>query len=195
MITELNLTEERWQAIATNNASFDGTFYYAVTTTGIFCRPSCKSRIPNREHVRVFLSAQRALEEDFRPCKRCKPDDRQLPEAEWVSLITRWLEAHYAESITLKRLAEHFHGSPYHLQRTFKRLTGLSPSDYTTQLRISHAQTLLSSTDRSIMEIAESVGMPNAAHFSTVFLKHTGFTPTEYRQMLTQQGGAPHEAE
>ncbi len=70
METDRNiLTDEKWSAIIHNDASYDGAFYYAVKTTGIFCRPSCKSRVPNKENVLVFDTADAALEKHFRPCK------------------------------------------------------------------------------------------------------------------------------
>ncbi len=65
------LTDEKWSAIIRNDASYDGAFYYAVKTTGIFCKPSCKSRVPNKENVLVFDTADAALDKHFRPCKRC----------------------------------------------------------------------------------------------------------------------------
>ncbi len=95
--------------------------FYAVKSTGIFCRPSCKSRIPNRNNVRIFHHAEQALSENFRPCKRCKPNGITLPNEEWVEQIKDYIEKHYDESLTLDMLAEMCHGSPFHLQRTFKK--------------------------------------------------------------------------
>lgn len=86
------MQERYWQAIVANDASYDGTFYYAVTTTGIFCRPSCKSRVPKRENVRVFQDRQTAVAEHFRPCKRCRPDGLRLPDEEWIELIASYIK-------------------------------------------------------------------------------------------------------
>lgn len=63
------MTEEQWQAILQNDAAYNEKFFYAVKTTGIFCRPSCKSKAPNRENTRIFQNAEQALESGFRPCK------------------------------------------------------------------------------------------------------------------------------
>lgn len=89
---------------------------------GDFCRPSCKSKVPNRANVRIFRTAAEAIREEFRPCKRCKPTGERLPDREWVEAIARYMERHYDSAITLNMLAEMFHGSPYHLHRTFKKI-------------------------------------------------------------------------
>jgi AraC family transcriptional regulator of adaptative response / methylphosphotriester-DNA alkyltransferase methyltransferase len=175
------LSEEIWQVIATNNPILDGKVYYGVQTTKIFCRPSCKSRLPLKEHVHIFKNIDQALAENFRPCKRCKPDGLKQPNEEWITQIVQWIEAHYMETLSLDKLAELFHGSPYHLHRTFKRIKGITPSEYIQQIRMEKAMKALKGTDLTVMEIATAVGIPNAAHFATLFQKRTGLTPTKYR--------------
>lgn len=182
MIDE-KLSNEVWQAIVTNDPIFDGILYYGVATTKVFCRPSCKSRTPLKEHVQIFENIDQAISENFRPCKRCKPDGMKLPNEEWIMQITQWIDIHYAEALTLHKLAELFHGSPYHLHRTFKRLHGITLSDYIKKIRIAKAIQYLKATDQTIMEIASAVGIPNAAHFATLFQKKTGLTPSKYRQL------------
>lgn len=177
------MTDERWQAIVHNDSSYDDKFYYAVKTTGIFCRPSCKSRTPNRNNVRIFLNVQQALSEKFRPCKRCKPNGLRLPEEDWIAQITEYIDNHYSETLTLAILANMCHGSPYHLQRTFKKMKGITPTEYIQQSRISKAMQYLTNTNHTIMEISFAVGIPNTAHFATLFKKKTGYTPTNYRKM------------
>ncbi|KEK21954.1 bifunctional transcriptional activator/DNA repair enzyme AdaA [Bacillus gaemokensis] len=178
-----HFTDERWQAIVHNDSSYDDKFFYAVKTTGIFCRPSCKSRTPNKNNVRIFLNAQQALSEKFRPCKRCKPNGLKLPDVDWVTQITEYIDNNYSEPLTLETLANMCHGSPYHLQRTFKRIKELTPMEYIQQVRVSKATEYLTNTKQTIMEIGIIVGIPNTAHFATVFKKKTGYTPTEYRKI------------
>jgi AraC family transcriptional regulator, regulatory protein of adaptative response / methylphosphotriester-DNA alkyltransferase methyltransferase len=177
------LTEERWQAIINNDSSYDDKFFYGVKTTGIFCRPSCKSRAPKFENVQVFLNAEHALAEHFRPCKRCKPSGLRLPNEEWIGQITQYIDKHFNEPLTLESLADICHGSPYHLQRTFKLINGLTPTQYIQQTRITSAKHFLLATDKSINEVSMLVGIPNPAHFATLFKKITSHTPSEYRQM------------
>ncbi|MGN7472057.1 bifunctional transcriptional activator/DNA repair enzyme AdaA [Brevibacillus sp. SAFN-007a] len=180
---ELDVTEERWQAIITNDATYDGQFFYAVKTTGIFCRPSCKSKPPRWGNVRIFQQASEAIREEFRPCKRCKPTGQRLPDQEWVAQITDYIDAHYSEKLTLARLADMCHGSPYHLQRTFKRIKGMTPVEYMQQKRIDKAKQLLVESDKPIAAIAAEAGMSNTPYFITLFKKTTGHTPGEYRQL------------
>ncbi|MFC7394162.1 bifunctional transcriptional activator/DNA repair enzyme AdaA [Scopulibacillus cellulosilyticus] len=177
------MTEERWQAIINNDCAYDNQFFYGVKTTGIFCRPSCKSKIPNIENVRIFLDVQQALAEQFRPCKRCKPGEHRLPDEDWVAQMTEYIEKHYSKTLTLETLADICHGSPYHMQRTFKRIKGITPIEYIQETRISKAKQILASSDKTVKEIGFLTGIPNTAHFATLFKKKTGYTPTEYRKL------------
>ncbi|MCM3702142.1 bifunctional transcriptional activator/DNA repair enzyme AdaA [Paenibacillus macerans] len=175
------VNEERWQAIIHNDAAYDGRFFYAVSSTGIFCRPSCKSKPPKRENVRTFADAEQAKAAGFRPCKRCKPDGRPLPDAEWVDQIADYIDAHYQEKLTLETLADMCHGSPFHLQRTFKRVKRMTPGEYIQQCRINQAKMALIHSRRTVTDIALDVGIGSPAYFITLFKKTTGLTPAEYR--------------
>ncbi|WP_231637300.1 bifunctional transcriptional activator/DNA repair enzyme AdaA [Paenibacillus sp. FJAT-27812] len=181
MKAEERIPEEKWQAIISNDASYDGRFIYAVKTTGIFCRPSCKSKAPNKENVRLFENAEQARSAHFRPCKRCKPTGERMPDDEWVDIITQYIDSHYREILTLDTLADMCHGSPYHLQRTFKRMKGMTPVEYIQQTRITKAKEYLAHTDRAVSDIALNVGMANTSYFITLFKKKTGRTPNDYR--------------
>lgn len=179
----LSLTEERWKAITHNDKSYDNHFIYAVSSTGICCRPSCKSRDPKKENVLIFNNVNEAIAEGFRPCKRCKPGGIHLPDEEWVVQIKQYIDANYYEPLTLDKLADRCHGSPYHLQRTFKKIAGVTPIEYIQQVRISHAIKKLQCNDhRSIAEIGEEVGLPNTAYFITLFKSIAGQTPKQYQK-------------
>jgi AraC family transcriptional regulator of adaptative response / methylphosphotriester-DNA alkyltransferase methyltransferase len=175
------MTEKKWRAIINNDPTYNHLFFYAVKTTGIFCKPSCKSRVPKKENVRIFQSAKQALAENFRPCKRCKPTNEKLPDSEWVDQMTQYIDKHYSEKLTLETLADICHGSPYHLHRTFKKIIGFTPVEYIQQVRINKAKNLLINSDRSVADIAIAVGIPNTSYFITFFKKKTGYTPTQYR--------------
>lgn len=177
-----SIDKKYWHAIIHNDNSYDGTFFYGVQTTGIFCRPSCKSRAPKAENVLIFQHVEEALARKFRPCKRCKPTGERVPDQEWIYGITDYIEHHYAEPLTLDVLATVSHGSPYHLHRVFKRITGRTPVQYIQDKRITEARKLLEHTGLTITDIGRHVGIPNSAYFITVFRKHTGLTPAHYRE-------------
>lgn len=177
------MTNEKWQAIINNDAAYNNQFFYAVKTTGIFCKPSCKSRVPKKENVRIFPSAEQALHANFRPCKRCKPTNEKLPDSEWVALITKYIDKNFMKKLTLETLADIAHGSPYHLHRTFKKVKGITPVEYIQGVRINAAKEYLIKTNQAIADISISVGMPNTPYFITLFKKKTGYTPAQYRQL------------
>ncbi|MFD0588132.1 bifunctional transcriptional activator/DNA repair enzyme AdaA [Paenibacillus sp. GCM10027627] len=178
-------TEEQWQAIINNDASYNGKFFYAVRSTGIFCYPSCKSRPPKREHVGTYKSAEQALTK-FRPCKRCKPTGTRLPHEEWIATVTEYITRNYRDHLSLEHLAEISHGTPYHLHRTFKKVAGVTPTVFIQHVRINHAKQILIETEKSIPEVGELVGLNNAPYFITLFKKMTGTTPEGYRQWHKQ---------
>lgn len=175
------LTDEKWQAILDNDAAYDGRFVYAVKTTGIFCRPSCRSRPPKKENVALFHTAGQALAAKYRPCKRCRPTGSRLPDVEWIAAAAEYIDRHYMEALTLKTLAHACHGSPYHLHRTFKRVTGMTPARYIQQRRIDRAKEELLSSVKAVADVGLGVGMPNTPYFITLFKKETGLTPAAYR--------------
>jgi len=125
-----------WRAVATRDRRFDGRFVYGVSSTGIFCRPSCPSRTPRRDRVRFFADAAAARDAGYRPCKRCRPTSDAPSRLETaVARATEYLRAHAGERVTLATLAAEVALSPYHLQRAFKRAVGVSPREYQDALR------------------------------------------------------------
>ena len=119
---------ERWQAVVDRDAAADGRFLYAVKTTHIYCRPTCPSRRPKREHAVFYPGPQEAEAAGYRACRRCRPDGVSRQQRV-VARVQGLLETVEPEP-TLSALAEAVGLSPSHLQRTFKRATGLSPKQY-----------------------------------------------------------------
>src|SRR5690349_11943629 len=115
-------SDSRWQAVLGRDKSQDGIFYYAVHSTGVYCRPSCPSRRPKQDGVRFFDRPEQAEQAGFRPCLRCRPRSAAggTAEQQMVTEACRFIEQHLDEPITLARLGEEFGKSPFHFQKTFK---------------------------------------------------------------------------
>src|SRR5262249_41680093 len=131
---ELHLNpDSRWKAVLARDTRYDGAFVFAVRSTGIYCRPSCPARRPRRQNVVFFQVPAAAEQAGFRSCRRCRPRDTEAggAQARLVQRVCRHIEAHAGErSLTLNELGAVAGMSPHHLQRTFKRVMGLSPRQY-----------------------------------------------------------------
>ncbi len=121
-----------WDAVQNRDSAYNTVFVYAVKTTGIFCRPTCPSRRPFRENVEFFDTPHDAQSAGYRPCERCHPATENIPDPHLplVTEICRYLEGDHDHLPTLDELGEKFTLSPYHLQRIFKRIVGVSPRQY-----------------------------------------------------------------
>src|ERR1700675_126812 len=131
----------RWQAVQTRDRGADGVFVYAVRSTGIYCRPSCPSRRPRREHVEFFPLPEAAEQKGFRPCMRCRPGTIQLrdPRTEAVARVCREIEVRVHasldsdtgdERLTLAALSATAGMSPHQLERAFRSVMGITPRQY-----------------------------------------------------------------
>ncbi|MDH4131644.1 MAG: helix-turn-helix domain-containing protein, partial [Gemmatimonadota bacterium] len=174
--------DDAWGAVLRRDASRDGEFVYAVTSTRIFCRPSCPSRRPRRDRVKFFPTAGVAQDAGFRACRRCRPLDAARPEAD--AAVTRAravLDCRAGERMTLAALAREVGISPAHLQRRFRRAVGMSPREYLEQARLARLRQGLreeGSVSRAVFEAGFGSGS-RVYERSTVLL---GMTPGEYRR-------------
>ncbi len=163
-----------WTAIQQRDSTRDGYFYYAVTSTGVFCRPSCPSRRPRRDRVRFFADAEAAQAAGFRPCLRCRPLESPLDG------IAAYIQGHLDDRLTLTVLARVAGLSPTHFQKRFTKQYGLSPAEY---IRAQRAERLRAGL-RDGSSVTDS--MLDAGYGSTSRLyEHgaaaLGMTPREYR--------------
>ncbi len=174
--------ERRWQAVLTRDRQADGDFWLGVTSTGIYCRPSCPARRPRRENVRFFSHPQAAEQAGFRPCRRCDPRTAGGParEAELVAAVRARIAA--SEEIpTLERLARETGWSAYHLQRTFKRATGMSPRAYAQAQRTERLKRRLREGEDVTTALYEAgYGSSRALYESAG--RQLGMTPSRYRR-------------
>ncbi|MFS8611235.1 MAG: bifunctional transcriptional activator/DNA repair enzyme AdaA [Planifilum fulgidum] len=176
--------EALWKAVVRCDGRYDGFFYYAVKTTGIFCRPSCKSKTPKRENVEFFFSREEALRKGYKPCKRCRPDLRTStydPNRELIEEVKIILENEYDKPWTLQRLSERIGISSYYLQRLFKKETGISPKQYLNRIRVQQAKRLLMDEEQNVTEICYTVGFSDLSRFYQVFREATGSSPLAFK--------------
>lgn len=175
--------EEMWQAVLHNDQDYDGLFFYAVKTTGIYCRPSCKSKAPKRENICFFPTAAKAKAAGFRPCKRCRSDLLDYePMQEIADALKKKLEKVYGEQEALLKTAGEIGLTERRLTDIFKEAYGLTPKAYVDKLRLEEAKRALAQTDRKVIDIAYTVGFASLSGFYIFFKKETGLTPLGYRK-------------
>jgi AraC family transcriptional regulator of adaptative response/methylated-DNA-[protein]-cysteine methyltransferase len=169
---------DRWQAVAGRDRRADGTFYYSVATTGVYCRPSCGARLPRRENVAFHLSTGDAEKAGFRPCKRCRPDqtDRQ---AAAVAKACRLIEQ--AETPpSLSELADAVGLSQFHFHRVFKAATGVTPKAYADAERARRMRAALDQKE-TVTEAIYDAGFNSNGRFYASAPGRLGMTPTRFR--------------
>jgi AraC family transcriptional regulator of adaptative response/methylated-DNA-[protein]-cysteine methyltransferase len=137
-MTAIMNNPELWNAVLSRDASRDGSFVFAVRSTGIYCRPSCPARRPRREQVRFFQLPEAAEQAGFRACRRCHPRRAQTadPRIDLVRRICHAIDDHDEEPLTLKTLSTETGVSAHHLQRTFKTIMGITPRQYAESRRL-----------------------------------------------------------
>lgn len=174
-------SDPRWECLVTRDATADGTFYYSVSTTGVYCRPSCAARLARPENVQFYATRKEAENAGFRPCKRCKPDQPSIFEqhAAKVAGICR-LIAESEEVPSLKDLANRAEMSVYHFHRIFKAITGLTPKGYAAAERAKRIRDKLASSE-TVTEAIYDAGYNSNARFYERSNQMLGMTPTNYR--------------
>lgn len=171
--------EARWQAVESRDTDADGAFYLGVKTTGIYCRPVCPSRTPLRKNVEFFDTVDEAEAAGFRACKRCCPNESSAGNEEAITTICRWIETS-DETPKLADMAERAGFSPFHFQRMFKRITGVSPRAYAAQCRANRVREALQG-DTTVGEAIVEAGYGSAGQFYSEDVAQLGMAPTVYR--------------
>src|SRR5215218_4417213 len=178
----VNLNNDQlWQAVVAKDARFDGQFVFAVSSTGIYCRPSCPSRRAHRERVRFFDLPEAAEQAGFRACLRCQPKRARVldPQIELVQRVCRLLNSTDGEPLKLADLAAHTGVSVFHLQRTFKRVMGISPRQYLAARRFGNFKTLVRKGD-SVTNALYDSGFNSSSRLYEHAAEELGMTPAIY---------------
>jgi AraC family transcriptional regulator, regulatory protein of adaptative response / methylated-DNA-[protein]-cysteine methyltransferase len=178
-----NVVEDsRWQAVLGRDGASDGKFVFAVSSTGIYCRPSCPSKRPKRENVTFFRGPQEAETAGFRECLRCRPKAiAGNPRQELIKAVCRYIEQHLDEPVTLARLGAEFHQSPFHLQRTFKAVLGITPKEYADSCRMRGFRQKLKA-GHSVTRAMHDAGYSSTSRLYSRTSSELGMEPAKYRR-------------
>jgi len=173
--------DPRWAAVVARDPAADGTFFYSVQTTGVYCRPSCAARLAKPANVRFYATCAEAEEAGFRPCRRCRPDQPPLAEqhAAKVAELCRLIEK-AEQAPSLGALAKHAGLSPHHLHRVFKGVTGLTPRAYAAAHRAGRIRQELARSD-TVTDAIYDAGYNSNGRFYAQSNQLLGMTPTKYR--------------
>jgi AraC family transcriptional regulator of adaptative response/methylated-DNA-[protein]-cysteine methyltransferase len=174
--------EDRWRAVLARDGRFDGRFVFGVRTTGIYCRPSCPARRPRRQNVVFFPVPEIAERAGFRSCRRCRPRDAAAPDPRiaWVRRLCRAIEEGEGPP-RLDALATLAGVSPHHLQRTFKRIVGVSPRAYADARRLATFKSHVKG-GRHVTEATYEAGFGSSSRIYERAPGQLGMTPGTYRR-------------
>src|SRR3954454_17073854 len=174
--------EDYWELVSKRDRGADGDFYYSVETTGVYCRPSCPSRLAKPQNVRFYKSCADAERAGFRPCKRCRPDGVSAAQEQSarVARVCHLIEE--ADTVpSLEQLAENVGMTPFHLHRVFKATTGLTPRGYPVAHRSQRIRSRLQSKEGTITDAIYAAGYNSNGRFYGESQAVLGMTPSSFR--------------
>ncbi|MCC9625493.1 bifunctional transcriptional activator/DNA repair enzyme AdaA [Thalassospira sp. MA62] len=176
-----------YQALKARDRRFDGRFFTAVRTTGIFCRPICPAITPKRGNVEFYPSAEAAIAHGFRPCLRCRPEAAPGSPASsgvhaTVARAVRLIEEGALETGTVTDLADRLGVGDRHLRRIFKDHTGVTPQDHAKARRLLRARQLIVDSNLSMTEISDIAGFGSLRRFNDAMKQAYGHAPTAFRR-------------
>ena len=173
--------DARWEAVRRRDRAADGVFYYSVLTTGVYCRPSCASRLARRDNVAFHATCEAAEAAGFRPCKRCRPNEASVAErhASAVANACRVIEE-AEEPPDLDALARTAGMSRFYFHRVFKAVTGVTPKAYADAHRAERVRDELAQ-GATVTEAIYGAGFNSSGRFYAASPDLLGMTPTEFR--------------
>ncbi|WP_260863831.1 bifunctional DNA-binding transcriptional regulator/O6-methylguanine-DNA methyltransferase Ada [Citrobacter sp. Marseille-Q6884] len=173
--------DDRWQSVLDRNTEADGQFVFAVHTTGIFCRPSCRAKHALRKNVSFFADAEQALAAGYRPCKRCQPD-KASAQQQRLDKITRACKLLEQEiPLTLDDLAQQVAMSPFHLHRLFKATTGMTPKAWQQSWRARRLRDALAKGE-PVTQAVLNAGFPDSSSYYRKADAALGMTAKQFRK-------------
>jgi AraC family transcriptional regulator of adaptative response/methylated-DNA-[protein]-cysteine methyltransferase len=172
----------RWHAVVDRDKALDGVFVFGVSSTGIFCRPSCPARRPRRTNVSFFNDALEAEQAGYRACLRCRPKAVDgNPQSAMIRAMCRYIEHHIEDRLTLSLLSKEFRRSPFHLQRMFKSILGVSPKAYIDAVRLRQVKHNLQA-GHDVTTALYAAGYSSSSRLYERTAAQLGMTPEKYRR-------------
>ncbi len=184
MNSKFNMTcTEMYDAVISNDVSYDTVFFYAVKSTGIYCRPSCKSKAPKVENIEFYTTAEEAIKAGYRPCKRCRSDLLDYkPMKDIAEKLKNLIDDMFSEIESLNTEMDKLGLSRKRMVEVFKDEYGKTPCTYVNDLRYKEAVRLLEQTDNEVIDIAYSVGFSSLSAFYKFFKERANMSPAAYRK-------------
>ncbi|PWT73330.1 MAG: bifunctional DNA-binding transcriptional regulator/O6-methylguanine-DNA methyltransferase Ada [Chloroflexi bacterium] len=175
--------EQCWKAVLARDRNQDGEFFFGVLTTGIYCRPSCAARRPLRDNVRFYETPVEAEKDGLRACLRCRPLAAvgRDPHTDRIREVCRHIESNSDASLKLNDLAARAKLSPFHFQRSFKAIAGVSPKQYLEAIRLKKLKASLK-TSKDVTEALYEVGYGSSSRVYERADTRLGMTPRQYRE-------------
>lgn len=178
---EVTLEDSRWPALLSRDRTADGTFFYSVASTGVYCRPSCGARTPRPENVTFYGTAEQAEAAGYRACKRCKPNELSPASEMAAKMATACRAIERSESApSLQTLAKEAGMSRFHFHRTFKAIMGVTPAQYASAQRTTRVRESLERS-KTVTEAIYDAGYNSSSRFYESADRALGMRPTEFR--------------
>ena len=176
---------KQWQQVLERDTTADGQFFYAVKSTGIFCKPSCPSRRPTRKQVQFFPTTDAAQAAGYRACKRCEPErttPKADPQAGAIATVTEYLKEHAGERTKLEDVAKATGVGRLTILRGFKRVLGVSPGQYAKEARLAKFKEKVREPKTRITDAIYEAGYGSSSRLYEKSSAALGMTPRTMRE-------------
>lgn len=183
--------EMYYTAFKAKDERFDGRFFVGISSTGIYCRPVCRVKMPKKENCFFYPSAAAAEAAGYRPCLKCRPELAPgLAPIDALSSLARRaalrIESDDLSDSNLPELAESLGVTDRHLRRAFRTEFGVAPVQYLQTRRLLLAKNLLTDTSLSVIDVALAAGFGSLRRFNDLFKKHYRFSPSDLRKQAVE---------
>lgn len=180
-----------YEIFKSKDERFDGKFFIGVSSTGIYCRPVCKAKLPKEENCTYYTTPAEAEADGYRPCLICRPElapgNSKLDSSKSIAtMAAKLLEENISDEQNIEEIADILQVSSRHLRRVFKEEYNVTPTEYLQTSRLLLAKKLLTDTNISILDVAMASGFGSLRRFNDVFKKQYNLTPSHFRKEVSE---------